>query len=94
MKTRHDESNAVDKVAVVRFQLSGSWNGGAHCRNDKISPVEELIRLSLARMIKKQQHFEPEHMFAPFCQDSSDSKERKWISSNNKPWQFLPITML
>ena len=54
MKTRHDKSNTVGKLAEVWFQQCGTGNRGAHCRIAKNSPVEQFTGLSfdsLATMI-------------------------------------------
>ena len=44
----HGEWNAVSKHAEVRFQSRGIRNSGASCSSFSISPLEELVRLSVA----------------------------------------------
>ena len=48
-------------------QLCGIGSGGACCRIAKMSPVGELIQLSLATMIFSSSDFIAEHMFAPLA---------------------------
>ena len=50
-KTTHDEWPRGRQTREVRFQLRGIGKGGACCGTVKISPVKELVRLSLATMI-------------------------------------------
>ena len=68
MKTRHDKLNVVGKLAGVQFELRRIRNGGACCRIAEISPVEELIHLSMTRIFLLD--FVAEHMFRPFSQVS------------------------
>ena len=49
----------------ISDQLHGIRNGGAHCSTVKISPVEELIHLSLVTMTFCQ--IFQLSMFAPFA---------------------------
>ena len=46
-----DEPNAVGKLAEVRFQLCGVCKVDARCRIAKLYLVEELILLSLAKVV-------------------------------------------